>query len=103
MTIEYIRYALKAHSPDDFLAGYRTAVESLKIAPECLSYELSRCEEEANVFILRIHWASTTAHLEGFRKGANFPPFLAAIKPFIPEIVEMRHYAETPLAWTRPG
>ena len=101
MTIEYIRYVLKDHSAEEFLAGYETAVASLQAAPECLGYDITRCEEEANAFILRIHWASTQAHLEGFRKGANFPPFLAAIKPFIPEIAEMRHYAETPLAWVR--
>ena len=101
MTVEYIRYTLTAHAPDDFLAGYATAVESLRAAPECLGYELTRCEEEPQTFILRIHWVSTAAHLEGFRKGPHFPPFLAAIKPFIPEITEMRHYAETPLTWVR--
>lgn len=101
MTVEYIRYALRAHTPDDLVAAYREAGLHLQAAPECLGYDLTACEEEATSLILRIHWASAEAHLGGFRKGPNFPPFLAAIRPFIDEIAEMRHYAPTDLAWTR--
>lgn len=101
MIIEYVRYDLVAHQPDELIAAYATAVDSLRAAPECLAYELARCEEAPRSFVLRIEWQSTAAHLQGFRKGASFPPFLAAIKPFIGEIAEMRHYAATPLAWKR--
>lgn len=41
--------------------------------------------------VLCIEWESVEAHLEGFRKGAQFPAFYAAVKPFILDIVEMRH------------
>ncbi len=101
MTIEYIRYALTASAPDALVAAYAAVATHLQAAPECLGYELTRCEEDGRSFILRIHWVSTPTHLEGFRKGPHFPPFLAAIKPFIPEIAEMRHYAPTPVVWTR--
>ncbi len=43
----------------------------------------------------------TEAHLQGFRKGPHFPGFLTEIRPFIPEIAEMRHYHATALAWRR--
>ena len=36
--------------------------------------------------------------MQGFRKGAHFPAFLAAIRPFIGEIAEMRHYEPTGVA-----
>ncbi|MBC8025302.1 MAG: antibiotic biosynthesis monooxygenase [Steroidobacteraceae bacterium] len=101
MIIEYIRYDLIAHQPEELVTAYTAAVDSLRAAPECLGFELTQCEEAPRSFILRIEWQSTAAHLQGFRKGPNFPPFLAAIKPFIAEIAEMRHYAKTPLAWTR--
>jgi len=102
MTIEYVRYDLAAHSPEEFLDAYARAAESLRTAPECMAFELTRCEEAPRSFILRIEWPSTRDHLEGFRKGPHFPPFLAAIKPFIGEIVEMRHYSATPIVWRRP-
>ena len=103
MTIEYIRYDLVATQPEAFLASYAEAAKNLSAAPECLGYDMARCDEAPKSFVLRIHWLSTAAHLEGFRKGPHFPPFLAAIRAFMPEIVEMRHYAETDVTWTRAG
>lgn len=102
MTIEYIRYDLVAHRPDELASAYTTAADALRAAPECLAFELTQCEEAPRSFILRIEWQSTAAHLAGFRKGPHFPAFLAAIKPFIGEIAEMRHYAATAVLWRRP-
>ena len=101
MIVEYVRYDLVAHQPEKLVSAYATAVDSLRASPECLAFELTQCEEAPRSFVLRIEWASTEAHLQGFRKGPNFPPFLSAIRPFIGEIAEMRHYAATPLVWKR--
>jgi quinol monooxygenase YgiN len=101
MIVEYIRYDLTAHQPEELVSAYAAAADALRAAPECQAFELTRCEEAPCSFILRIEWASTVAHLQGFRKGPHFGSFLAAIKPFIPEIAEMRHYAPTAVVWTR--
>lgn len=101
MTIEYIRYQLTEHSSDQLQAAYEKAAKHLESAPECLGYELSRCEEQPSSFVLRIEWASTEAHLLAFRKGENFPRFLQEVRPFVGEITEMRHYSVTRVAWTR--
>jgi quinol monooxygenase YgiN len=101
MITEYIRYELKTSAPEALIAAYTAAGEYLKAAPECLGYDLAHCEEDEASFILRIRWTSTRDHIEVFRKGPNFPPFLALIRPFIGEIAEMRHYAETGVAWRR--
>ena len=101
MTIEYIRYDLVTHQPEELIDAYAVAAQSLRAAPECMAFELARCEEAPRSFVLRIEWQSTAAHLQGFRRGPQFPAFLAAIKPFIGEIAEMRHYSPTPVAWHR--
>ncbi|MBR0654895.1 putative quinol monooxygenase [Plastoroseomonas arctica] len=101
MVVEYIRYDLGQNSAEALIAAYAVASESLRAAPECLGYQLARCEEAPSSFILRIDWRSTEEHLQGFRKGPHFPAFLAAIRPFIGEIAEMRHYLPTQLEWTR--
>jgi hypothetical protein len=101
MTIEYIRYGLTRHTPADLIEAYTRAGAHLEAAPECLGFDLAQCSEDPNVLILRIEWISASAHLSGFRKGQNFPPFLAAIRPFISEIAEMRHYEVTPVSWHR--
>jgi quinol monooxygenase YgiN len=101
VSVEYIRYELKQHTAADLIAAYGKASAHLEAAPQCLAYELTHCEEAENFLILRIEWTSTEAHLNGFRKGPHFGPFLAAIRPFVAEIAEMRHYRPTPLAWRR--
>ncbi len=62
-------------------------------------FELTQCAQDATQFILRIDWVSAEAHMEGFRRGPNFPSFLALIRPFISEIAEMRHYEKTDVVW----
>lgn len=101
MIPEYIRYELKTHSPEQLIAAYEAAGEHLRAAPECLGYELSRCEGAEDIFILRIDWRSAQDHLQSFRKGPHFPPFLELIREFIPEMAEMRHYEPTAVAWQR--
>lgn len=101
MITEYIRYTLTQHSGDDLVAAYREAGEHLRAAPECMGFDLARCEEDANSYILRIRWTSATDHLQQFRRGPHFPPFFAAIKAFVNEIAEMRHYAATGVEWQR--
>lgn len=81
--------------------AYGRAVASLQASPHCLGYELSRCEEEPTSYVLRISWTSTTDHLQGFRRSAEFGPFLAQVRPFIEQIQEMRHYEPTELVWSR--
>jgi quinol monooxygenase YgiN len=102
MIVEYIRYRLSKHATDShgetpggLEAAYRTASSSLDASQHCLGYELTRCVEEQDRYILRIEWDSVEGHLTGFRRAAEFAAFLEAIKPYIGEIEEMQHYALT--------
>ena len=101
MIVEYIRYTIDAARADAFVTAYATAAESLRASPECLGYELTRCTEARDSFILRILWDSADAHLKGFRTGAHFAPFFAAIKPYVKDITEMRHYELSDVRWSR--
>jgi len=98
MIVEYIRYTIPEDQADDFLAAYATAAAALDAAPECLSYELSRGHEEPERWILRIEWTSAADHEQGFRGGPHFPAFFAAIRPFVDQIDEMKHYERTAVA-----
>jgi quinol monooxygenase YgiN len=101
MIVEYIRYEIENAQAEAFMGAYERAADCLRVSPHCLGYELTRCTEAQESFILRILWDSAEGHLTGFRKGPDFKPFLAAIQPYIPAIKEMRHYARTPVAWSR--
>ena len=95
MIVEYIRYRIPADRAASFEAAYGRASASLAAASECVDYELSRCVDEPESYILRITWNSAEDHLEGFRGGEHFPPFFAEIKPYVGDIQEMRHYEKT--------
>jgi hemoglobin len=94
MTVEYIRYRIPGDTTA-FEEAYGRAARFLALAPQCVDYELSRCADEPDVYILRITWTSADDHLKGFRGGDLFPGFLAEIRPYIESIEEMRHYERT--------
>ncbi|MFC5741008.1 antibiotic biosynthesis monooxygenase family protein [Dyella tabacisoli] len=95
MIVEYIRYKLPAGAGATFESDYARAAQSLAASPYCHGYELSRCSEEPDVYVLRIRWSSAEDHMQGFRRSPEFGPFLAAIRSYVPQIEEMRHYELT--------
>lgn len=104
MIVEYIRYTVADQFRGEELhRAYVTAAKQLDASPECLAYELSQCEEDTKSWTLRIEWLSTEAHLQAFRKGPHFPVFLEAIRGFMPEIAEMRHYRLTDVHSRKPA
>jgi hemoglobin len=93
MIVEYIRY--ETENGPALTRAYEEARLALDSSPNCLSYELSHCTEDPKCFILRIEWDSAEGHLQGFRKSDVFGQFFAAVRPFLNEIREMRHYEVT--------
>jgi truncated hemoglobin YjbI len=98
MIVEYVRYRVTGDRRAAFLADHARAGRVLARAPQCVDYELSRCVDEPDCHVLRITWASAEDHLQGFRGGALCPEFLAAVRPYVGDIEEMRHYERTPVA-----
>jgi quinol monooxygenase YgiN len=107
MIVEYIRYKLATDALDDVAAkledAYAKAASSLDASAHCLGYELCRCVEERERYILRIEWDSMDGHLQGFRRGPEFAPFLEAIRPYISQIEEMQHYETTSVVARKSG
>lgn len=100
MTIEYIRYRIAAGQQESFESAYTRAVLSLNDSSHCHRYELARCVEEPECYILRIEWDSLEGHMQGFRHSAGFKEFFTHVQPFIGQIEEMRHYDKTSVAGT---
>lgn len=98
MIVEYVRYRVAgADCQARFEADYAVAAKILAAAPECVDYELTRSVDDPACYVLRIGWTSAEAHLQGFRTGDSFPTFFAAIRPYVEDIEEMRHYEHTPV------
>ncbi len=95
MIVEYIRYRIPQDRSDEFEAAYIRAAEALRESPNCFGFELARCHEANDHYVLRIDWDSLAGHLKEFRGSEVFRRFLAEIRPYIENIEEMRHYTPT--------
>lgn len=96
MIIEYIRYGLvDPQQASSFEQDYAEAAHHLDGSPHCLSYQLARCEEHPLQYILQICWDSAEGHLLGFRRSPAFGDFLRHVGPYVPQLLEMRHYQPT--------
>jgi quinol monooxygenase YgiN len=95
MIVEYIRYRVPEGTSEAFEEAYERAGKWLSASEHCLGYEVTRCEEEPVVFMVRIEWDSPEGHLEGFRKSPEFLSFFGEVKPYVSAIQEMRHYRRT--------
>lgn len=95
MIVEYIRYRVASERTGHFERAYAEAAGVLSRASQCMDYELSRSVDEPESYVLRITWTSAEDHLQGFRRGELFAEFFAAIKPYVGDIEEMRHYERT--------
>ncbi|MCU0354801.1 MAG: antibiotic biosynthesis monooxygenase, partial [Cytophagales bacterium] len=85
----------------DFEAAYAKASNYLQQSPHCLSYKVVHNIEHPNRFVVLIHWDSIEGHTNGFSRSDLLKPFLAILHDYLPYIVEMNHYEETPVKWKR--
>jgi hemoglobin len=92
MIVEYTRYKIDEQRRGTFEKAYKKAVEPLAASSHCLAYELSRCTEAPDYYVLRIEWDSEEGHLRGFRSSPEFKSFFSSIQPYVKDIEEMRHY-----------
>jgi hemoglobin len=95
MVVEYIRYSIDDPRAEAFEQAYREAGDSLAASEHCERYEVSRCSEEPTQHVVRIEWDSEEGHLSGFRQSPEFRSFFEAVRPFVNDIEEMRHYEVT--------
>ncbi|MEX5634064.1 antibiotic biosynthesis monooxygenase [Parafrankia sp. FMc2] len=103
MIVEYIRYRIPQGRSDEFEAAYGRASGSLRESPNCLGFELARCHENSDHYVLRIDWDSLDGHLKEFRGSDVFRGFLAEVGPYVEHIEEMRHYTPTAVGGTGGG
>jgi heme-degrading monooxygenase HmoA len=92
--IEIIRYNVAAGQEAAFEEAYAKAGEYLSGSPHSLGYQVTRCVEEPNRYVVLIEWDSLDGHLQGFRRSPAFRPFFALVRPYFEAIEEMQHYEE---------
>ena len=93
-SIEYLRFSIVNEMQEEFIRAIKGARVILSAYPACLNNEISHCQENDSLFIWRIEWESTDAHMNGFRKSTEFMPFFKIMEPFVNSVIEMNHYSK---------
>ena len=95
MIVEYIRYRIPPDQATAFEDAYRDASASLDASPHCQRFDVARCIEDPSAYVVRIEWDSLAGHMDGFHPSPQFAGFFAAVRPFVGQIEEARHYEIT--------
>lgn len=99
MVVEYIRYRIAEHRKLEFELAYSAAQDLLRRSPHCLGCEVSRSLDEPTSYIVRIEWDSVEGHRNGFARSSLFADYVAAVRPFLGDIEEMRYYQQVGVSW----
>lgn len=97
MVNEILRFQIELKQSGDFLRACRQAENDLRGSGRCVGYELSRCAEAPEDFILMVGWEAPDRRLQAFRVSRTFEPFFESVRPFSAEILELRHYGRVSL------
>jgi quinol monooxygenase YgiN len=103
MVVEYIRYQIPTSDSDAFEHDYDLAQTSLAASPHCLGYEVTRCIEDPEIYVVRIEWDSVGGHMNEFRGSQEFRDFYANVRPYVDRILDMRHYELTDIVKQKSG
>lgn len=94
MTVEYVRYRVKAGDRNGFMLGLAHAVKQLETNGSCLGYELTESMDDPEIMVLRIEWTKGGGRFR-FRDSAFFPGLISDGRPFADLITDMHHYKLT--------
>ena len=98
MVNEILRFRIAIARTMAFLDACREVERRLRLSEHCLSYELARCAEEPQDFILMIGWDSLNRSLKEFDEYRVMQPFLKSVQKFSADIFETRRYERVHLA-----
>ena len=92
MITECIRYRVPEARAAAFEEACRRAAVALQVSPLCRTYDLERCEEDPESYLLRITWTSTEDGHGGFREREEFRDVVAEVEGQASGVAEARTY-----------
>lgn len=92
MVIELATVTVAAGQQQEFGDAFGIAQQHLSRAPGCRSYQLLRCLEQPDRYVLQIEWDTLKSHTEVFRNSSAYQAFRELIYPFYIATPEVLHY-----------
>jgi heme-degrading monooxygenase HmoA len=92
MVLEVAVLDVKPGLAPDFEGAFREASQYIAATPGYVSHELQRCLEDANRYILLVHWQTLEAHTEGFRGSSQYEEWRRLLHHFYDPFPTVQHY-----------
>ena len=92
MVLEVAILNVKPGQTQAFEAAFREASQYIAASPGYLSYELRRCIEDSNRYLLLVHWQTLEDHTQGFRGSQNYEHWRRLLHHFYDPFPTVEHY-----------
>ena len=77
----------------EFEAAFADAQSHIQSVDGHLGHELRKCLEQANRYILLVHWRQLEDHTEGFRNSEQYQSWREALHHFYDPFPTVEHYS----------
>jgi heme-degrading monooxygenase HmoA len=92
MILEVAILEVKDGMSDDFEATFKQAAKIISSIPGYISYELQKCVEVPNRYILLVRWETLEAHTVGFRQSEEYQKWKQLLHHFYEPFPVVEHY-----------
>jgi heme-degrading monooxygenase HmoA len=79
---------------ESFEEAFRTASPLIAASAGCISYELRRCVEKPNRYLLLVQWRTLEDHTVGFRGSEQYAEWKRLLHRFYDPFPTVEHYVE---------
>ncbi len=94
MILEAAVLTVKPGQQADFEAAFAHAAPIIASMPGCQRYELQRCLETPDNYLLLVWWETLEDHTVGFRGSPQYQQWRALLHHFYDPFPSVEHYAK---------
>ena len=92
MVLEVAILDIKPGMRQDFELAFARAQDIISSMPGYIAHELQHCVENANRYLLLVHWATLEDHTVGFRGSQQYQEWRALLHHFYDPFPTVLHY-----------
>lgn len=92
MILELATLRVRPGQSAAYEAAFAQAAPIIAASPGCLGYELHKCIEVEDQYILLVRWETLEAHTVGFRGSPAYQEWRRLLHPFYDPPATVEHY-----------
>jgi heme-degrading monooxygenase HmoA len=95
MILEVALLNIRQGQVAEFEEAFALAKNIISVMPGYISYELHRCIDAENKYLLLVRWQRLEDHTEGFRKSAEYQEWKRLLHHFYEPFPIVEHFSGT--------